>query len=109
LRNFLPELAAKLTVKYGKSFSERNLYRMMLFATRFPDAEILPPLAAKLNWSHFIELLPLKSDEARFYYTNDAATRNYGAKVCQCLCFLSYNILDSRKSSLGWIDLQGLV
>jgi predicted nuclease of restriction endonuclease-like (RecB) superfamily len=33
-----------------------------------------------LNWSHFIELLTLKSDEARLYYANDAATRNYGAK-----------------------------
>ena len=29
----------------------------LLFATRFSNAEILPPLAAKLNWSHFIELL----------------------------------------------------
>ena len=42
--------------------------------------KILPPLAAKLNWSHFIELLTLKTDEARLYYANDAATRNYGAK-----------------------------
>ena len=79
-KKILPELAAKLMVKYGNSFSERNLYRMMLFATRFSDAEILPPLAAKLNWSHFIELLPLKSDEARLYYANDAVMRNYGAK-----------------------------
>ena len=79
-KKILPELAAKLVARYGKSFSERNLYRMMLFATRFPDAEILPPLAAKLSWSHFIELLTLKSDEARLYYANDAAARNYGAK-----------------------------
>ena len=79
-KKILPELAAKLMARYGKSFSERNLYRMMLFATRFSDTEILPPLAAKLNWSHFIELLTLKTDEARLYYANDAATRNYGAK-----------------------------
>ena len=79
-KKILPELAAKLMAKYGKSFSERNLYRMMLFASRFSDAEILPPLAAKLNWSHFIELLTLKTDEARMYYANDAVTRNYGAK-----------------------------
>ena len=79
-KKILPELAAKLMAKYGKNFSERNLYRMMLFATRFSNAEILPPLAAKLNWSHFVELLTLKSDEARLYYANDAAMRNYGAK-----------------------------
>ena len=79
-KKILPELAAKLMAKYGKSFSERNLYRMMLFATRFSDAEILPELAAKLNWSHFIELLTLKTDEARLYYAKDAVSRNYGSK-----------------------------
>jgi len=60
--------------------NERNLYRMTLFPERFPDAKILPPLAAKLSWSHIIELLPLKTDEARMYYANDVAIRNYGAK-----------------------------
>ena len=79
-KKILPELAVKLIVKYGKSFSERNLYRMMLFATRFSDEKILPLLAAKLNWSHFIELLTLKSDEARLYYAQDVVARNYGAK-----------------------------
>ena len=79
-KKILTELAAKLTAKYGKNFTERNLYRMTLFAERFPDAEILPPLAAKLSWSHVIELLPLKTDEARMYYANDAAVRNYGTK-----------------------------
>ena len=79
-KKILTELAAKLIEKYGKSFSERNLYRMILFAERFPDAEILPPLAAKLSWSHIIELLLLKTNEARMYYANDATIRNYSSK-----------------------------
>ena len=79
-KKILTELAAKLIRSYGKTFSERNLYRMALFAERFPDKKILPPLAAKLSWSHIIELLPLKTDEARIYYANEAAIRNYGAK-----------------------------
>jgi predicted nuclease of restriction endonuclease-like (RecB) superfamily len=79
-KKILPSLAAKLTEKYGKNFSNRNLYRMMLFAERFRDTEILPPLAARLSWSHIIELLPLKSDEARLYYANEAAKSNYGTK-----------------------------
>ena len=79
-KKILPGLAAKLMLKYGKSFSERNLYRMTLFAERFPDEEILPPLAAKLSWSHIIELLPLKTEEARLYYAQDAALHNYGTK-----------------------------
>ena len=79
-KKILPTLASKLVLKYGRNFSERNLYRMMLFAERFQDFKILPPLAAKLGWSHIIELLPLKSDEARLYYANDAIIRNLGAK-----------------------------
>jgi predicted nuclease of restriction endonuclease-like (RecB) superfamily len=79
-KKILTTLAAKLVDKYGNSFSERNLYRMTLFAERFSDMEILTPLAAKLSWSHIIELLPLKSTEALLYYANDAATQNYGAK-----------------------------
>jgi len=51
-KKILTELAAKLVMKYGKVFSERNLYRMALFAERFPDKKILPPLAAKLSHSH---------------------------------------------------------
>jgi predicted nuclease of restriction endonuclease-like (RecB) superfamily len=79
-KKILTTLSAKLVAKYGKSFTERNLYRMILFAERFSDKEILPPLAAKLNWSHIIELLPLKTDEARIYYANDVVARGYGAK-----------------------------
>jgi len=79
-KKILTVLAAKLVKRYGNCFVERNLYRMTLFAERFPDAKILPPLAAKLSWSHIIELLPLKNDEARMYYANDVVTRNYSTK-----------------------------
>ena len=79
-KKILTVLAAKLEMKYGQIFSERNLYRMVLFSERFTDKKILPPLAAKLTWSHIIELLPLKTDEARIYYANDVAARNYSAK-----------------------------
>jgi len=79
-KKILPALSAKLMAKYGKNFTERNLYRMMLFAERFSDAEILPTLSAKLSWSHIIELLPLKTKEAQLYYAQDVAERNLGVR-----------------------------
>ena len=79
-KKILPALAAKLVLKYGKSFELRNLRRMIQFAEVFPETEIVSPLATQLSWSHFIELLPLKSDAARLFYANDAVIRNYGAK-----------------------------
>jgi predicted nuclease of restriction endonuclease-like (RecB) superfamily len=77
-RKVLSELATKLANKYGRSFAERNLYRMMQFAEQFPNIKILSELTTKLSWSHFIELLPLKTENARFYYAQDAAERGYG-------------------------------
>ena len=74
------KLATKLVERYGRNFAERNIYRMMQFAEHFPESEILSPLATKLSWSHFIELLPLKTEEARLYYAHDAAQRGYGTK-----------------------------
>jgi hypothetical protein len=36
---------------------------MIRFAARFPDIQIVVPLAQQLSWSHFIALLPLKTDD----------------------------------------------
>jgi predicted nuclease of restriction endonuclease-like (RecB) superfamily len=33
-----------------------------------------------LSWSHFKEILPLKSEKARIYYAEDAMERNYGVR-----------------------------
>ncbi|MDR2671479.1 MAG: DUF1016 N-terminal domain-containing protein, partial [Oscillospiraceae bacterium] len=79
-KRILSALATKLVKRYGKSFSEQNLYRMTQFAERFVDFEILSPLATKLSWSHFCELIRVKTNEARIYYAEDAAARGYGAK-----------------------------
>ena len=79
-KKILTALAAKLMSKYGNIFSERNLYRMTLFAERFSNTKILPTLSAKLSWSHILELLPLKTDESRMYYANDTVHRNFGKR-----------------------------
>ena len=53
---------------------------MVKFAARFPDSQIVVPLAQQLSWSHFIALLPLKSDEAFLFYAQDAVTRRLGKR-----------------------------
>lgn len=66
-------VAEQLEKKYGRQFNVKNVRRMMRFANTFTDFKIVPPLAAQLSWSHFIELLPLKKEEARIYYATKAA------------------------------------
>ena len=65
----LPTVSAKLAADYGEGFSKRNLARMISFAEAFPDDKILPTLSAKLGWSHFVEILPLRDDLQRDFYT----------------------------------------
>jgi predicted nuclease of restriction endonuclease-like (RecB) superfamily len=47
---------------------------------RVPGIEIVATLSQQLSWSHFIALLPLKSDEAFMFYGQDAASRNLGVR-----------------------------
>jgi len=79
-KRIVTELASKLMVKYGKTFDVHNLRRMMRFAEKFDDFQIVTELASQLTWSHFIEILPQKSNEARLYYAQDSAKRNLGTK-----------------------------
>ncbi|MCL2522503.1 MAG: DUF1016 N-terminal domain-containing protein [Erysipelotrichales bacterium] len=60
--------------------------------------KILPELAAKLSWSHIIELLPLKTNEERMYNANEAVTRNYGTKELRRQ--ISRKALERREAAL---------
>lgn len=79
-KQIVTTLSTQLKELYGKSFEERNLRRMMQFAEQFPDLAILSPLATQLSWSHFVELLPLKSYEAKLFYAAQAAERKWGKR-----------------------------
>lgn len=79
-KQIVATVSAQIELKYGRNFNEKNVRRMMKFAIEFSDFEILPPLAAKLSWSHFIELFPLKSIESKIYYAQNAIENNWGKR-----------------------------
>ncbi|HUZ60664.1 MAG TPA: PDDEXK nuclease domain-containing protein [Hanamia sp.] len=74
-KRIVPTLSAQLEAHYGRNFELRNLRRMMQFAEQFTDVEIVSTLSTQLSWSHFVELLPLKSKEAKLFYAQAAATQ----------------------------------
>jgi len=75
-KNILSTLSTKLMKLYGKSFYIENIYRMMRFAKVYPDFKILSTASTKLSWSHFCEIMRVKTDEGRLFYVNDAIERN---------------------------------
>ncbi|MFT3970159.1 MAG: DUF1016 N-terminal domain-containing protein [Micropruina sp.] len=68
----LVTLSQELTGRFGRGFDEPNLNRMVKFSRLFPDREILVTLSQKLSGSHFLALLPLRSDDARAFYADEA-------------------------------------
>ena len=79
-KKIVATLSSQLVIKYGQTFDIHNIRRMIRFAEKFNDFEIVAELASQLSWSHFIEILPLKSNEARLYYANEVAKRHFGTK-----------------------------
>lgn len=79
-KEVISQLAVQLSNTYGNSFQERNLRRMMQFASLFSDLQKVSPLATKLNWSHWIELLPVKSSDARFFYARKAVEETWSKR-----------------------------
>jgi predicted nuclease of restriction endonuclease-like (RecB) superfamily len=80
-KEIVSTLSTKLKEKYGRSFEERNLRRMMQFAEQFSDIHIIEALAQKLSWSHFIELLPLKTMEAKLFYAQNSVQQGLGIRA----------------------------
>jgi predicted nuclease of restriction endonuclease-like (RecB) superfamily len=77
-KRIVSTLSTQLREKFGRAYEVRNVRRMMQFSEQFQDIEIVSTLATQLSWSHWIELLPLKSMEAKLFYAKDAAARQLG-------------------------------
>lgn len=62
-------LSQQLTEEYGKGYTEKSLRRMIQFHECFPDLKIVATASRQLSWSHFVEIIPLKTDLERDFYT----------------------------------------
>ncbi|MDD3686134.1 MAG: DUF1016 N-terminal domain-containing protein, partial [Bacteroidales bacterium] len=79
-KEIVATVATQLSEKFGSSFKEGNVRRMIQFSDSFDDFEILVPLARQLSWSHFLILLPLKTKESRMYYAQKAIEGTWGKR-----------------------------
>lgn len=85
----LKQLAADLSKRYGRGFSERNLEQMRLFylgwpksqtlsaksaaKSQTPSAELIKPgTRFPLPWSAYVRLLSVKNEQARKFYEAEA-------------------------------------
>ena len=81
-KQIVSAVSTQLQQDYGKKgFEIRSIWRMMKFAILFPDLQIVAPLARKLSWSHFIEIMPLKDKLQREFYLTLAASERWSLRL----------------------------
>lgn len=79
-KQIVSTLSTQLKNQYGRNFEIRNLRRMIQFAEQFTDLKIILQLSRQLSWSHFVELLPLRNQEARLFYAQVTADQALGIR-----------------------------
>jgi predicted nuclease of restriction endonuclease-like (RecB) superfamily len=67
-KQIVATLWRQLELDYGNSFSEKNLRRMMQFASVFPNYEIVVSVIRHLSWTHIIVLIPIDDKSKRQFY-----------------------------------------
>lgn len=81
-KQVVANLSRQLTQEYGgREFSEKNLNRMRLFASRFSDPSIWTPLVSKLSWSHFLQVISIEDDLQRNFYLTMAADQRWSKRT----------------------------
>ena len=80
-KQIVVSLARQLMVDYGKSFTEKNLRRMIQFAEVFQNEEIVVSLIRQLSWTHFIALIPIKEDIKRDFYAEMCRVERWSVRA----------------------------
>lgn len=107
----LPTLSAKLTVNYGKSYSTRNLKRMVDFAIYFPDKDNVTTLASLLSWSHFVEFINIKDEIERSFYTQLCRVERWSIRVLRDKkrsMLFERTAISKKPDELAKLELQNL-
>ena len=76
----MERLGERLVQEFGRGFESKNLRRMVQFAQAFPDPEIVASLMRQLSWTHFLQLLPLKAEPARWYYARQCMAEHWSVR-----------------------------
>ena len=72
----IKEYSKRLTKELGKGYSQRNLWLML----KFYETQKMQTLSAKLSWSHYCELLSIKSINEINYYVMIAELQNLSVR-----------------------------
>ena len=77
----LDGLADSLYPIYGERYTARRLRDYRQFYIRVPDFEIWHSRVPNLTWTHIRQVLPVDSDDARYWYLREASREGWSART----------------------------
>lgn len=81
-KQIVSQLAKQLQTEYdSNSFSEKNLRRMMQFASVFPDRKIVVSLIRQFSWTHIIAFIPIQDELKRSFYMEMCRLENWSVRT----------------------------
>lgn len=91
-------LSAKLTEEFGKGFSVRTLQQLKKFYIVYPNTNAL---RSQLNWTHYRNLIKVKSDEARSWYEEETIKSQWSSRQLERQISALYyeRLLSSREKA----------
>jgi predicted nuclease of restriction endonuclease-like (RecB) superfamily len=76
----MARLGQQLTTEFGRGFEAKNLRRMVQFVQAFPEPENVASLMRQLSWTHFLQLIPVKTEQARTFYAQQCAEQRWSVR-----------------------------
>lgn len=80
-KEIILHISQQLTLEFGSSFSEKNIRKMMQFASVFDDFEIVASAMRQLSWTHFLLLIPITQDTKRNFYLEVCKIENWSVRT----------------------------
>ena len=77
----IAKLAEEISKEYAKGFSARDLRNYRQLYLCFKDLDIWYTRVPNLNWSHFRTLLSVTSDDARYWYVQEASREMWSVRT----------------------------
>ena len=80
-KQIVASVSRQLREEYGtRGFDEKNIRRMMQFAQKLPDEQIVASMMRQLSWTHILQVLSLKDDLQREFYLTLAASERWSVR-----------------------------
>ena len=76
-------LGRQLEREFGRGYGEKNLHRMIQFATVFPDEKIVAALRRQLGWTHFKAIIPIADPLKRDFYAEMCRIERWSTRALE--------------------------